>query len=328
LREETWLMSGAKYGKSEAKAVAKEKLRGLIPGPVLPIDSAGNMDETGYRHNLRHCVDVVGSEVLYINSYYQHFWLLTSDERRRVLEIAVDEVGGQIPLINRCAHPSPKEAIALAQHAQDQGADFISLVLPPFGSNKDILFGYFSMIAREIEIGITLFNTAQAGYSISPEWMAELAEIPNVCALKNGMELDHTAKVRELVGDSIVVVDPDEENFLVNLREGQQALYSGTQLMFDGANGQPLRSYMEAAFDGRFEDAEKLFDEMQPLRDVHRKWVLEPWGNAAGLCPVSTVSYWCSLMGMKGGDVPEPLPNLTDADKANLRSDLEAIGHL
>jgi 4-hydroxy-tetrahydrodipicolinate synthase len=321
-------MTGPKYGKHEAKAVAKDKLRGLIPGPVLPITETGEMDEAAYRHNLRHCVDVVGSEVLYINSYYQNFWLLTSDERKRVFEIAVDEVGGQIPLIDRCAHPSPKEAIALAQHAQDNGADFISLVLPPFGSNKDILFGYFSMIADAIEIGITLFNTPQAGYSISPEWMAELAEIPNVCALKNGMELDHTAKVRELVGDSIVVIDPDEENFLVNLREGQQALYSGTQLMFDGANGQPLRAYMEAAFAGQLDDAERLFDEMQPVRDVHHKWVLAPWGNAAGLCPVSTVSYWCSLMGMKGGVVPPPLPNLSEDDEANLRKDLEAIGHI
>lgn len=321
-------MSDPKYSKSEAKAVAKEKLRGLIPGPVLPINDDGSMNEADYRHNLRHCVDVVGSEVLYINSYYQNFWLLTSAERKRVFEIAADEVGARIPLIDRCAHPSPKEAIDLALHAQENGADFISLVLPPFGANKDILFGYFSMIAREIEIGITLFNTAQAGYSISPEWMAELAEIPNVCALKNGMELEHTAKVRELVGDSIVVIDPDEENFLVNLREGQQALYSGTQLMFDGANGQPLRAYMEAAFDGRFDDAEKLFEAARPVRDVHKKWVLDPWGNAAGLCPVSTVSYWCSLMGMKGGTVPEPLPNLTEDDKANLRKELEAIGHI
>lgn len=321
-------MTAPKYGKHEAKAVAKEKIRGLIPGPVLPIQNDGTMDEPAYRHNLRHSVEVVGSEVLYINSYYQNFWLLTSDERRRVFEIAVDEVGGQVPLINRCAHPSPKETIALARHAQDRGADFISLVLPPFGANKDILFGYFTMIAREIEIGITIFNTEQSGYAISPEWMAELAEIPNVCALKNGMDLEHTAKVRQLVGDSIVVIDPDEENFLVNLREGQQALYSGTQLMFDGAKAQPLRAYMEAAFAGDFAEAERLFAAMQPLRDVHHKWVLEPWGNAAGLCPVSTVSYWCSLMGMKGGRVPEPLPNLTADDKKNLRTELEAIGHI
>ncbi|TDC52795.1 dihydrodipicolinate synthase family protein [Jiangella ureilytica] len=316
----------AKYGKSEAKAVAREKLRGLIPGPVLPIDADGEMDETAYRHNIRHCLDVVGSEALYINSYYQNYWLLSSAQRRRVLEVAMDEIAGAVPVINRCAHHSPKEAIELAQHAQDLDVDFISLVLPPFGANKDILFGYFQMIARELELGITIFNTSQAGYSISPEWMAELAEIPNICALKNGLDLEHTGRIRELVGDSIVVVDPNEENFLENIRNGQQAIFSGTQLMFDSARAQPLRAYMEAAFAGDLDKAQTMFDDLQPVRDLHHRWVLGPWRSDARVCPVGTVKFWCEQLGMIGGPVPEPLPDLSEAQKKELRSELVAVG--
>lgn len=195
-------MSQAKYLKAEAKSAARELLRGIITALCLPVDEHGEVDEAGLRHDIRHCIDVIRAHGLYVNGYYGHFWLLSSEQRKRVVEIAVDEVAGAVPIINRCAHPSPFEAIELARHSQEIGVDFISLVIPQFGgAHGDILIGYFAMIAREIELGITIFNTDQAGYVLTPEMMARLAEIPNVCALKNGMRLDHTTRIRQLVGD-------------------------------------------------------------------------------------------------------------------------------
>ena len=285
------------------------------------------IDEAAFRRDLRHCVDVIGAHGLYINSYYAHFWLLTSAQRRRVLEIAIDEVAGAVPIVNRVAHPSPYEAIELARHAQEAGADFVSLVIPQFGgAHDDLLIGYVEMIAREIELGITIFNTDQAGYTISSEQMARLAEIPNVCALKNGMGLDHTAELRRLVGDAIVVVDPNEENLLTNMEQGQQAIYTGTNMMFDSARATPMRDYVETALAGDLVKARELFEAMQPARDLHNRWVLQPWGRM-GVCPVSVVKHWSGFMGMTGGPVPEPLPDLLTAeDRERLRDDLRAAG--
>ena len=294
----------------------------------LPCDRSGRIDEAGFRSDIRYCLDVLGSHGLYVHGYYGHFWLLTSEQRRRVIEIAVDEVDGAVPIISRCAHPSPYEAIELARHSQEVGADFISLVIPQFGgAHEDLLFGYVSMIAREIELGITIFNTDQAGYTLTPEMMARMAEIPNVCALKNGLDLTHTDRVREIVGDSIVVVDPNEENLMRNMAEGgQQAIYTGTNMMFDSARATPMRDYVEAALDGRMDEARKLSEAMQPARDVHHRWILESWGKM-GLCPVSTVKYWTGLMGMAGGPAPEPLPELlSDEERQQLRSDLVEVG--
>lgn len=318
----------ATYSKHDAKAAARDQLRGIITALCLPVERNGTIDEAAFRSDLRYCVDVLGSHGLYINSYYAHFWLLTSEQRRRVLEIAVDEVAGAVPIINRCAHPSPYEAIELAKHAQATGADFISLVIPQFGgAHEDLLLGYVAMIAREIELGITIFNTDQAGYTLTAEMMARLAEIPNVCALKNGLDLDHTQRIRDLVGDAIVVVDPNEENLLHNMVEGgQQAIYTGTNMMFDSARATPMRDYVEAGLAGDHDKARSLFDEMRPARDLHRKWVLQPWGKM-GLCPVSIVKDWSGFMGMTGGPAPEPLPDLLSADrKQQLRHDLVEAG--
>ena len=316
-----------KYSRFEAKEAARQYLRGIITAPCLPLAENGDIDEEGLRHDIRHCVDVIQSGGLYMNGFYGHFWLMSSEQRRRVIEIAVDEAGGRVPVICRVAHPSPLEAIALAKHAESVGADFISLVAPQFGgANKSIVIGYVEMVAEQVDLGITIFNTPQAGYSISPELMAELASIPNVCALKNQMPVEHTMRIRQLVGDSIVVVDPEEEHLLVNILEhGQQAIYTGTNMMFDSAKARPMRDYVAAALDGEREEARRIHDAMQPSRDLHREWILEPW-ERTGLCPIHAVKFWSQQLGMTGGPVPRPLPSLSETEQEKLRNELVAIG--
>jgi 4-hydroxy-tetrahydrodipicolinate synthase len=320
-------MSSAKYPKSEAKTVARDVLQGAITAPCLPVHPDGEIDEPGLRHDLRHLIDIVGTSGLYMNGYYGHFWLLTREQRMRVVEIAVEEAAGAVPIIARCAHPSPREAIALAQHAQELGVDFISLVSPQFGgAHRDALLGYFRTIADEIDLGITVFNTVQAGYSISPEMMAELAEIPNICALKNGMSIAHTIRIRELVGDSIVVVDPDEEHFFLNMSQfGQRAIYTGTNAMFDSAKAQPMKDYIAAGLAGDMQLAARRYYDLEPVRAMHRRWILTPW-EATGLCPIARVKYWNELLGMTGGPVPAGVPAMSEQEKAAMQADLESVG--
>jgi dihydrodipicolinate synthase/N-acetylneuraminate lyase len=161
---------------------------------------------------------------------------------------------------------------------------------------------------------------------ISAEQMARLAEIPNVCALKNDIDLEHTNEIRKLVGDEIVVVDPSEENFLVNLTEhGQKAIYTGTNYMFDSARATPMRDYVAAALDGRYDDAAEIYHAMQPIRDLHHRWVLEPWQRDR-VCPVSTIKFWTEQHGLTGGPTRPPLPAFPEESATQLREEMEAIG--
>lgn len=317
------------YGPTEAKAVASERLRGIITAFCLPSARDGTVDEEALRRDVRHCIDVLRVDGLYVNSFYGHYWLLTSDQRRRVLEVVIDEADGAVAIIDRCAHPSPYEAAELARRSQEVGADFISLVVPQFGgAHPDILVGYFEIVARAIDLGITIFNTTQAGYHLTPEMMARLADIPNVCALKNGLDLDHTNRIRALVGERIVVIDPEEEHFMVNLeRHGQRAIYTGTNMMFDTARATPMRDYVDAALDGDMVAARATYEAMQPVRDLHHRWVIEPW-QRMGLCPVATVKTWTGLVGMSGGPSPEPLPMLEPTEVERLATELGALGML
>jgi 4-hydroxy-tetrahydrodipicolinate synthase len=316
----------SKYGKTEAKAYAKETLRGVFSAFCLPETADGEVDEEGLRKDIRHYVDVIGAAGLYVHGFYGNFWLLTSAERKRVFEVVVDEARGALPLVCRCAHQSPKETVDLIRHAEGLGADFISLIGPPFAASPDAVYEYFQLVAAETNLGISIFNTPQAGYVISPELMARLAEIPNVCALKNDIDLEHTNRIRALVGGEIVVVDPSEERFLVNLTEfGQRAIYTGTNYMFDSGAATPMRDYVQAALNGDFALATELYDRMQPIRDLHHRWVLVPW-KRDGVCPVSTIKFWTEQLGLTGGPVRAPLPRFPEEERRRLLEELREVG--
>jgi 4-hydroxy-tetrahydrodipicolinate synthase len=319
----------ATYSKSEAKEYAKGTLRGVFSAFCLPETADGQVDEAGLRHDIRHYIDVIGASGLYVHGFYGNFWLLTVPERKRVMEIVADEAGGRLPIVCRCAHQSMRDTIDLMQHAEANGADFISLIGPAFaGATESMIYEYFERVAASTNLGISVFNTRQAGYVISPQLMARLADIPNVCALKNGTDQEHTRQVRELVGDRIVVVDPYEENFLVNLTEyGQKAIYTGTNYMYDSARATPMRDYVAAALDGDFTLAAERYHAMQPIRDLHQKWVLDPWRRQS-LCPVSTIKFWGHQLGLSDGPVRPPLPAFPTESQRQLQSEMREVGLL
>jgi 4-hydroxy-tetrahydrodipicolinate synthase len=322
-------MGRTAFARGEAKAAARELLRGSVAAPCLPVDARGDVDEAGLRRDIRHCIDVLGSTGIYINGNFQHYWLLTVEQRRRVLEITVDEVDGAVPIINRCAHTSPRQAIELAQQTAELGVPFIDLVPPDpqfVGADPQVLLRYYTTIAEDTELGVILFHAPRVGYTMSPELLAELAEIPNVCAIDNGMPPDHTTKVREPVGDGVLVVDPIEDRCLVNMLEhGQQVIFTGDSPMFDSAVDQPMRRYIDAALAGRAAEATRIFEALEPVRDVHRRWVLDRWASSR-LIPISVIKYWTAQLGMAGGPTPSPLPSLKSDEMDELRAELVFVG--
>ena len=322
----------AEYTRDEAVAWAKENMRGRIFPPIcLPETPDGVIDEAGLRHNVRHCLDVCRSGGLYINGFYSHWWLQTIEERKRVIEIVTDEVkNDDVVIICRCAHQGLQETIELVKHAESAGAHIISLLPPFFGHGgagaSQVVQNYFAAVAQETNLGLSIFNTRRTGYVLSPEELAHLGEIPNVVALKNTEPLAHTMKVRELAGDDVIVVDPSESNFLINmLHFGQNFIYTPTSFLADSAKSQPLRAYMDAGLQGDAARAAKGFSEMEPIRELIRTGIRDPF-EATGHPPVAATKLWTEQLGMKGGRVRPPLPDLTSEEKDALLADLDAVG--
>ncbi len=96
-------------------------------------------------------------------------------ERNRILDIIVEEVGKDICIINHTAHHCLKDAIELTRHAQGVGSHFAIAVNPYIaGKNDAACYRYYQELCRQVDIGLGLFNAPYVGYSMSPALICRL----------------------------------------------------------------------------------------------------------------------------------------------------------
>jgi 4-hydroxy-tetrahydrodipicolinate synthase len=315
------------YKKSEAKEYAREKMKGLWIAIPTPFDESGEIDEKGLRTNLKYYRDKLKIVGIFCNGNIGEFWALTVAERKRALEIIMDEVGKQIIIIAHTAHHCLKDAVELTRHAQDVGAHFAIAVNPYIaGRNDAAVYRYYQELSRQVDIGISLFNAPYVGFSMSPELIDRLADIDNICALKDGDSMDHVTEVRRRVKGKIIVSDPTEERWLVNLLYFKQPvlLADPTPFMLQTAEKLYIKEYTDLAFAGQVEKATEIYGKLYPVRKVWDKWILHPL--LRGEMPTSALKYWTELLGMVGGKVRPHLVDITETQKAELEKDLRQVG--
>src|SRR5215831_15196132 len=102
---------------------------GVIPAVLLPFDAELAIDEGSFRKHLRDVAATPGVSALTINAHSTEVASCTFEEQRRVLAIALDEVGGRLPLVNGIWADGSLEAARIARMAAEGGASAL-LVFP------------------------------------------------------------------------------------------------------------------------------------------------------------------------------------------------------
>src|SRR6185437_2313711 len=103
---------------------------GVIPAVLLPFENDLSIDEPNFRKHLRDVASVDGLSAITINAHSTEVASCTFDEQRHVLDIAQDEIGARLPLINGIWADGSVEAARLARMADEGGASAL-LVFPP-----------------------------------------------------------------------------------------------------------------------------------------------------------------------------------------------------
>ena len=318
------------YRRSEAKEAARAQFRGLWTAITTPFTPDGAVDEAGLRHNMRHVTGGLRIEGVFCTGVMGEFWALTKEERKRVVEIVVEEARGKCKVIAHTAHHSADETVELTRHAEAAGADFATFMnpyYPPVG--EDMIYGWFDYVCSRVNIGIWIFDSAFAPVVLSPQLTARLAEIENVCGAKISRPLAHYAEVKRLCGDRIVLSNSSETEWLTLMRDyGQQVHQSTpTPYLFQTPAWLPLREYTELGLAGRYDGAAAVSKSIQPVRSIWERCMRVSWQEKK-IIPIAWIKAWSELLGMAGGPVRQPLPQLTAAEKAGLRQDLERAGLL
>ena len=164
--------------------------QGVIPAVLLPFDNDLAIDETNFRKHLRDVASVDGVSALTINAHSTEVASCTFEEQAQVLDIAQDEVGGRLPLINGIWADGSLEAARLARMAAQGGASAL-LVFPPgpftLGQSPTMALAHFKRIADATDLPLIAFQYPLAtGQGYPKDTLLQLCEqVPTIRAIKD-----------------------------------------------------------------------------------------------------------------------------------------------
>lgn len=313
-----------KYTKHEAKEYARENMRGIWAAALNPFHADGSFDEAGLRSNMRHWIDDLEIAGLFIAGKQGEFWAMSLEERRRNMEIAVDECGSKAATIMSASDQNVDTTLALALHAQNIGADYIVVHAPmlSFCHDRDeALYNYYKHLCDNLDIGIAMWSHPDSGYLMTPETCARIAELPNIVAIKYSVPREMYVRLTQMVGDKIQVSTSLEDDWLDNVEQLDWKLYlcSSPPYQLQTKNDRRMHDYTQAAFAGDFKTARGIRDSLDPVRAAVK--ATKPAGK-----PTAHGKYWQELLGQVGGHVRHPMLELTDAEKQATRAAFNACG--
>ncbi len=315
----------APYRRQDAKAFARENLRGVWAAALTPFQpDTLALDEAGFASNLRHWTRDLGIDGVFICGKQGEFFAMSVAERKRCFEIAVEATRGHGRTIMSCSDQNMDVVIDLARHAQAVGSEFIVVhapVLHFLHDRDDTLFEYYRHISEQVDIGIAMWSHPDSGYLMSPELCARIAELPNIVAIKYSVPREMYTKLTHLAGDKLIVSTASEDEWFDNIVDLHWQVYlcSNPPFLYQTATDRRLRDYTDLAFAGNIAQARFVRDSLEPVRAAFKN--SRPGGK-----PQAHAKYWMDLLGQVGGPARRPMLQLTDAEKATIRAAFAASG--
>lgn len=313
-----------RYLRSDAKAYARENLRGIWAATLTPFSPSGEVDERGFAANLDHWIDDLAIDGFFVAGKQGEFFSMSLAERKRQFEVAVSSCRGRAGTILSCSDQNLDTVIELGRHAQSLGADFIVVHAPilHFVEPQDeTVFAYYKQISDALDIGIAMWSHPDSGYLMSPELCARIAELPNIVAIKYSVPREMYARLTRMVGDSLIVSTASEVEWLDNILELNWQVYlcSTPPFLMQTKADRRMREYTDLALTGDMARARAVRDSLDPVRHALRH--TRPPGKNH-----SHQKYWQELLGQVGGGVRRPLLELTPEEKTATEAAFRTCG--
>ena len=161
-------------------------LHGVVPPTVTAFETDESLDVETTAEHARFVVDA-GVHGVFPLGTNGEFPLLTPDERDRVVEAVVDEVGGEVPVIAGVGAPSTRQTIAHAEHAESAGADGVVVVTPYYYPlDGEAAVRHYRDVAATVDCPVYVYHIpSKTGNELSLETLEDLAGIDNLAGLKD-----------------------------------------------------------------------------------------------------------------------------------------------
>jgi 4-hydroxy-tetrahydrodipicolinate synthase len=300
--------------------------QGVIPAVILPFADDLTIDEGSFREHLADVAATAGVSAITVNAHSTEVASCTFEEQRRVLDIAQDEIGDRLPIVNGIWADGSLEAARIARMAEEGGASAL-LVFPPapfaFGQSPAMAVEHFRRIADASSLPLIVFQYPLAtGQGYPRDTLLKMIEaVPTIRAIKDwsGNVPQHEMHVRELqnLKPPVNVLTTHSAWLLSSLVLGCNGLLSGSGSVIPDLQADLFR----AVKTNDLAAARRINDRIYPLARV---FYADPWADMHNRMKEALV-----LLGrLKRAVVRPPLTKLDRAEIDCIRVALVETGLL
>ena len=240
---------------------------------------------------------------------------LDHDEHKKVIEIAIKEAKGKIPVIAGTGSNSTSEAIELSIHAEKAGADGLLIVTPYYNKpTQEGLYQHYKTINDKVGIPIIIYNIPpRSVVDMSVDTMARLFELKNIVGGKDATaDLSRVDQQLKKMGSEFIQLSGEDGTALeFNLRGGVGCISVSANVAtklcseFQDASLSKNNSNL-------LSKAKEINEKLMPL---HKALFIE--SNP------SPVKYAASLLNLSSDEVRLPLVKLTEKTKKEVQKALK-----
>ncbi|MEG0453912.1 MAG: dihydrodipicolinate synthase family protein [Bacteroides sp.] len=294
-----------------------QRIEGLVAASFTPMDAMGNV----YLPAIEHYADLMarsGMSGVFVCGTTGESHSLTTQERKEILVEWVKSAQGRFKVIAHVGSNSMREAMELAAHAQEIGADAVGAMAPCFfkpATVRDLVAFFAPIAASAAELPFYYYNMpSMTGVSLSvPEFLVEGKKvIPNLVGTKfthnNLMEM---GECLALNNGAFEVLHGYDEILIAGLAFGAVGGVGSTY------------NYLPKVYLGIIEAMKKR--DMETARQLQQqsievvKVIIKYGGGVRGGKAIM------NLIGIECGQCRLPITPFSDEEYISLKEDLEKI---
>ena len=285
----------------------------VLTAVVTPFNADGSVNYERFQELAQHLVEN-GSDGLVVTGTTGESPTLSDDEKLELWRAAVDAVGAGATVIAGTGTYSTAHSVHLTEQAHEVGVDGFLVVTPYY--NKPPARGiveHFKAISEASDKPIVVYNIpGRVVVNIEPETIAELAEIPNVRAVKQAN--DDLEQARRIVQETDLTLYAGDDNLIFPFLElgGVGGVCVHTHVV-----GPQVKEMVRRFREGDVEGARGIDGDLAPAYEI-LKVVVNPIAIKAAL----------QMVGWDVGGLRLPLVEASEDEREQIRIRLARLGVL
>jgi 4-hydroxy-tetrahydrodipicolinate synthase len=287
--------------------------RGSLVALVTPMTESGDVDLVAFGRLLDWHLKQ-GTDGIVVAGTTGESATVTGPETAELLQIAVQRVGGRMPVIAGTGSNSTAQAVERTRAACELGVDGVLVVTPYYNRPpQEGLYRHFSVVADAASVPLILYNVpSRTACDLLPETVERLAAHPQIIGIKEATgNIDRGREILARCGDDFLLLSGDD----ATCRELAGAGAQGVITVTGNVAPRLMHEMMEAALAGDADTARELDGR---LAGLHTALFVEP-------NPIP-VKWALQRLGLIGPGIRLPLVELGEAHRESVLAAMRRAG--